>query len=328
MPRSRLHALQRRVSRRQETDRAVAGVRDDLRRLNEQSVAAVAELRDGVAELRHGLATLRAWLQATSDRGDDTAGRVAAAIADHAADHARVRRLVPGNDRLDRDGGLELETFEVAGLGPVVGFRDGHEGTQDLYGGFEDWFRGSEEAIADRQRVYLPLVRDHAPVLDVGCGRGEFLGILREADVPAVGLDLDPGMVERARAKGFEVHLADAVAYLEGVHDRSVGAVFAAQVIEHLPYSEFIAFLRAARTKLAPGGLLVMETVNPHSPTALKHFWIDPTHQHPLFPEVVVGFCELTGFSKAYIWYPQGTGDPERDRQEQADYAIVAEAAE
>ncbi len=70
-----------------------------------------------------------------------------------------------------------------------------------------------------------------------------------------------------------------------------------------------------------------METVNPHAPQALKHFWIDPTHQHPLFPEVVVGLCRLTGFAEAYIWYPHGSGDPDRDRLDQLDYAVVARTA-
>jgi hypothetical protein len=65
--------------------------------------------------------------------------------------------------------------------------------------------------------------------------------------------------------------------------------------------------------------------VNPHSAQAFKHFWIDPTHQHPLFPEAVIALCRLTGYTSAFIWHPQGSGDPSRDRLEQMDYAVVAE---
>ncbi len=90
--------------------------------------------------------------------------------------------------------------------------------------------------------------------------------------------------------------------------DHSLGAVFAAQLIEHLPYSELLRFVRAARDKLVPGGLLVVETVNPHAAQALKNFWIDPTHRHPLFPETVIALCGLTGFAGAYVWHPQGIG--------------------
>lgn len=279
-----------------------------------------------IAELGQEQENLRWWLQQTSNRGDETAGQLERALADHASDYARLTRLIASDVRLDQPGGLRLDTFDVDGLGRVIGFRDGDGDTEGVYVAFEDWFRGSEAVIAERQRAYLPLVRDRGPVLDVGCGRGEFLGLLRERGVPAVGIDIDPAMVKRAHDHGFEVYEADAVSYLEGRDAGGLGAVFAAQVIEHLPYKELVRFLRAARATLAPGSL-IMETVNPHAPQALKHFWIDPTHQHPLFPEVVVGLCRLTGFAEAYIWYPHGSGDPDRDRLDQLDYAVVARTA-
>jgi hypothetical protein len=66
--------------------------------------------------------------------------------------------------------------------------------------------------------------------------------------------------------------------------------------------------------------------VNPHAPQALKHFWIDPTHRNPLFPETILALCRLLGFASAYVWHPQGTGDPEVDRVQQLDYAVIAQA--
>jgi SAM-dependent methyltransferase len=135
-------------------------------------------------------------------------------------------------------------------------------------------------------------------------------------------------MVQRCRAKGLtRVEVGDGAGYLERLDAGSVGAVFAAQVIEHLPYDDLLRFLRACHRALKPGGIVIMETVNPHAPQALKQFWIDPTHQHPLFPEIVLALCRLTGYASGYIWHPQGSGDPDRDRGQQPDYAVVAERA-
>ena len=93
-------------------------------------------------------------------------------------------------------------------LGTVIGFDSGN-GAGDGYRGFEDLFRGPEEMIRERQTVYVPLVEEYAPVLDAGCGRGEFLDLLRDAGIEARGVDLDPGMVSRCREKGHEVEHAD-----------------------------------------------------------------------------------------------------------------------
>ncbi len=95
--------------------------------------------------------------------------------------------------------------------------------------------RGSTETVRERQRVYVDELRDAAPVLDVGCGRGELLGLLREAGVDARGVDADADMVAYARGEGLDVEQADALAYLESLDDGSLGGVFAGQVVEHLP---------------------------------------------------------------------------------------------
>jgi SAM-dependent methyltransferase len=306
-------------------------------RIDEGLLEALTSLRRdqlaGVARTDHVIAEVRAWLEITSRRGDDLGGRLEWLIESVAqdreaiTDHIRaIDRRVAADVPLHGPAGLVLEEFD-AGLGtPVVGFRTaaGDAGA-DAYAGFEDWFRGSEAEIRERQRVYLRLCEGHAPVLDVGCGRGEFLELLREAGIAAQGIDLDPAMVRRCHDRGLtDVRQADAVGYLAQREPGSVGVVFAAQVVEHLPYDSLLAFLRAARRALAPGGALIAETVNPHAPQALKHFWIDPTHQHPLFPEVLVALCRLTGYGEAFMWFPHGTGSVPRDRLEQPDYAVVA----
>ena len=222
---------------------------------------------------------------------------------------------------------LGFEQFKDETAGSVIGYRQAHApiAPDDTYVSFEDAFRQSEDVIRERQAPYVSLLAGHAPVLDAGCGRGELLELLREKGVSAYGIDLDPGMVARARAKDLDVRRGDAVAHLEGLPDGSLGAVFAAQLVEHLPYEQLLTFLRAVREKLEPGGMLIAETVNPHAPRALKNFWIDLTHQHPIFPEVLLTLCRGIGFTSAYVFHPGGTGDFDADQEHCGDYAIVAE---
>jgi SAM-dependent methyltransferase len=224
--------------------------------------------------------------------------------------------------------GEPFTIFDAPAAGRVLGFTDAGEGDAaeaDRYRAFEDVFRGSEEFIGSRQRRYLPIVGDRVPVVDVGCGRGEFLDVLASAGIEAVGVDSDEGMVARCREKGHAATvLGDGIAYLEGLPERSVGTVFSAQVIEHLPYEVLQRLLTASLRVLVPGGRFIAETVNPHSISALKAFWVDPTHQHPLFPETMLGLCRAAGFDAAYVFHPNGAGDVEADRHVTGEYAVVA----
>jgi glycosyltransferase involved in cell wall biosynthesis/2-polyprenyl-3-methyl-5-hydroxy-6-metoxy-1,4-benzoquinol methylase len=192
------------------------------------------------------------------------------------------------------------------------------------YRSFEDVFRGSEERIRELLVPYVDLLRGHEPVLDAGCGRGELLDLLREAEIEATGVDIDEGMVERAREKGHTVELADVVDYLGRLPDGKFGAIVAIHVIEHLPYEGLLRFLHLAREKLAPDGLLVVETVNPHSLQAFKTFWTDLTHRAPIFPEVASALATIQGFESVRVIFPRGTGDDDLDLREETEYALVA----
>ena len=134
-------------------------------------------------------------------------------------------------------------------------------------------------------------------------------------------------MVGRSREKGHEVEQADGLEYLAAQPDASFGVIFAAQVIEHLPYERLLGFLRLAERKLKPDGLLIAETVNPHPLNAFKAFWLDLTHAQPIYPEVAVTLCRLHGFGSAHVFFPGGSGDYEEDRREQPAYAVVASRA-
>jgi SAM-dependent methyltransferase len=193
------------------------------------------------------------------------------------------------------------------------------------YVAFEELFRGPAERVAASQRPYLDLIRGHEPVLDVGCGRGEFLALLAGEGISASGVDSDAGMVERSRALGVKAVRRDANKYLDSLPDGALGTIFSAQVIEHLPYNELRHLLALARLKLRAGGLLIAETVNPHRMASFKTFWVDLTHEHPIFPEVALALCGIAGFEQAYVFAP-GFNSFESARFEAPSYAVVATA--
>ena len=154
------------------------------------------------------------------------------------------------------------------------------------------------------------------------------MGLLAAAGIDARGVDLDETMIDRARASGADVHHGDALDFLMKQEDASLGAIFSAQFIEHLPATRLPELLEIARAKLLPEGVFIAETVNPHSPRALKAFWVDPTHQHPLFPESMLALCRFTGFEAAEIMFPLGTDDLATDLRTCGEYAVVAGAVD
>jgi O-antigen chain-terminating methyltransferase len=199
------------------------------------------------------------------------------------------------------------------------------------YFAFESRMRGSTDEIRERQRVYLDDFRDAAPVLDIGCGRGEFLGLLREAGLEARGLDVDADMVAYARGEGLDVALGDAAGHLASLPGRSLGGIFMAQVVEHLPAPELVRVLELAAAKLRPGGVLVAETINPLSPLALRSYFADLTHAQPLVPETLELLARQAGFAEVDVRYLNPPPAPEGLEPRVAellfaplDYAIVA----
>lgn len=205
----------------------------------------------------------------------------------------------------------------------------GYEGAERAgYAGFEDVFRGSEEFVASRLKPYVDLVSGNEPVVDLGCGRGEFLQLLADEGVTASGIELDPSMLERCRARGLEVVEGDAVSTLAARDAESVGSVTSFQVIEHLDPDTVRELFNASFRVLKPGGVMIAETVNPHSPAALKTFWLDITHVRPLYPEALLFAAKECGFASARIVFPQGSSDLEWNLRNCGEYAIVATRGE
>jgi SAM-dependent methyltransferase len=158
-------------------------------------------------------------------------------------------------------------------------------------------FRGSEEEIHHRMDLYLPDLRAAPPVLDLGCGRGELLLMLREAGVEATGIDGDPALAAAARRRGLDVVEGDVLDVLRTFGDDSRGAVTAFHLFEHLPPAILAAVLAEARRVLRQGGLLIAECPNPHAlRVGAALFWQDPTHHRPLLPETLEVFLRAAGF--------------------------------
>lgn len=144
-------------------------------------------------------------------------------------------------------------------------------------------------------RHYLPFFAD-GPVLELACGRGEFLGLLREAGVVAEGVDLDEGMVAAARAAGHAVQHADALVGLRDRPDDSVRGVFSAHFVEHLAPADLQELVVESARVLAPGGVFVAATPNAGCLSVLGHdFWVDPTHVRPYDPRLLAFFCASAG---------------------------------
>lgn len=169
---------------------------------------------------------------------------------------------------------------------------------------FELRHRGSPEDIAARQTLYLDYFREGQHVLDIGCGRGEFIALLREHGIDARGVDIDPEMVAHCEAQGLPVEHADALSYLPTLPDASLDGVFMAQVVEHLAPAELVRLLRSCRQKLAPGGTLIAETINPTCVYAfVQYYLMDPSHVQPLHPATLRFMLEDAGFWQVEIQY-------------------------
>jgi 2-polyprenyl-3-methyl-5-hydroxy-6-metoxy-1,4-benzoquinol methylase len=181
----------------------------------------------------------------------------------------------------------------------------GHPHSDDYkYVGFEDQFRGSDAAIEERVRVYVPIFAGQSDVLDIGCGRGELLSALHAASIRARGIDTNSEMVAVARERGLDVAHADAVGYLATVADGSLGGIIATQVIEHLEPAYLLRLLDLAGQKLRHGAPIVLETINAACWLAFFSSYIrDLTHVRPIHPETLQYLLRVSGFERVDIRY-------------------------
>ncbi len=169
---------------------------------------------------------------------------------------------------------------------------------------FENRHRGSEAEIKGRQQIYLPYFKNSESVLDIGCGRGEFLELLKGAGIPAQGVELNPEMVQAAQQKGVAVIQGDGLEHLRTLPEGKLGGIFLSQVIEHLGPENLRELVRTAFLKLASGGVLLAETVNPQCLTTFSGaFYVDLSHHNPIHPEAARFLWESVGFRQVKILY-------------------------
>jgi 2-polyprenyl-3-methyl-5-hydroxy-6-metoxy-1,4-benzoquinol methylase len=177
-----------------------------------------------------------------------------------------------------------------------------------FYAAFEDHFRGDRAVIRTRVQPYLALVREvgagtpEAPVVDIGCGRGELLEVIRDYGMIGKGIEINRVFIDTCRGLGLDILEGEAVQSLRAMPEGSVGAITAMHVIEHLPFEHAIALLDEMRRVLRPGGLIIVETPNPEN-LSVGHLWfyMDPTHRNPLPPTALRWIVEARGFDEVRI---------------------------
>lgn len=295
------------------TTEALDGV---LRRadLHEQQAA---RLQAGVATAELAIDELTDELRALRDEVGSLADQVravAALVAEARSDAAVVRAQQDVVARVAREA-LAAQGLSVAQLTELA--RELGAGHERLYQDLEDRFRGTADEVRAKVAPYLADVEATAvdgPVVDVGCGRGEWLSLLAEAGISAYGVDTNEVVVERCRAQGLDVRAGDALVHLRELEPGSLRAVTSFHVVEHLSLDTLVGLIDAALVALAPGGVLVLETPNPTNlNVGAASFYLDPTHLKPLHPQFLEFLVEQRGFASVEGRYLNPEGGPQLD---------------
>ena len=204
-----------------------------------------------------------------------------------------------------------------------------------LYFSLEDRFRGTREDIKDRLRVYLPYVKevlqklDGGLVLDIGCGRGEWLELLKDEGIEALGVDINRVMIDQCQELGLKVIEGDALDYLRGQKNNTFSIITGFHIVEHLPLKKMLAIFDECLRTLKPGGMVIFETPNPENIlVGACYFYIDPTHKNPIPPQLLFFLLEERGFERLQTIKAQSFPDDENSHLDpifktSRDYAII-----
>ncbi len=309
--------VNRNAATHRETTRAlettIAFLREDQRLIIEyqtllilffQQITPYVDTKDRhVAGLMHSLA---AGLSALGDEVQKRWESMVARERRYDAQVTDVRTTLSVMQRAVQTLKREFEKVGAPGALGAPGATDAPTGSLDSYKyvGFEDKIRGSEHDNRERLATYVPLFEGASDVLDIGCGRGEFLDLLRERGISARGIDLNDEMAAVCRQRGLDATAGDALSYLLAQPDGAFGGLFAAQVVEHLEPDYLMRLLDAAYHKLRPGSKIVLETINPACWYAFFSSYIrDITHVRPLHPDTLQYLVGASGFQKVIVRY-------------------------
>lgn len=208
-----------------------------------------------------------------------------------------LESVVHGLEAILANRGTSQAITEVAGSGEV----HAKPTNDNFYLLFENRFRGSEELVRERIKENLDILNCDN-ILEIGCGRGEFLQYCREHDIVATGIDIERSMVELCQSKNLHAILGDAMAVLPTFSDDFFGGALAIQVVEHLPFDKLRDMLLLMHKKLAPGARVILETPNPRSVVTLtNNYYRDPTHFNPVHPDTLKYLCDTCGFKRVEI---------------------------
>jgi SAM-dependent methyltransferase len=287
---------------------------DELRGWSEQRLATIDSACAGTASLTDGLA---AWQQTAAShltRLDDVVAEQSCGLIriNEALRRGEAKSIDLWRHIVDQKRRLDLLLQEARrrlpeDLDPQQ-LRTLDQQLNAFYVSFEERYRGTREDIKERQRVYLPHIREalastgSMPVLDLGCGKGEFLELLRDHAITAEGVDLNAVMVAECQERGLTATMGDAIAHLREQRAESLAGVSGFHIIEHLQFTSLIRLFDEAFRVLASGGLLMLETPNPANPlVASETFWLDPTHRNPLPSQTVSFIAEARGFVRVAV---------------------------
>lgn len=180
--------------------------------------------------------------------------------------------------------------------------------TADYYAYFEERNYATEEQVEDNRRLYTAYVKPYLSfvaeplAVDIGCGRGEWLHMLRELGFRTKGVDIDEGMLKSAVEKDLDVELVDGLSFLRSLEDQSVSVLTAFHVLEHLQFDRILEFFLESRRVLVPGGLLIAETPNPENlHVATTNFYLDHTHVRPIPILQMASLARYAGYDKYSI---------------------------
>ena len=258
--------------------------------------------------------------------------RMEAAFDQLRAEQQELRTVVAVLRQSNHDLVREMSQRTAGGARPaapsaVAAGVTSSEALSHKYVGFEDQFRGAPEEIAARLAGYVEIFAGASDVLDIGCGRGEFLALLQARGVRARGIDVNESMVEVCVQKGLEASKADALEYLRAQPPGSLGGLLAAQVVEHLDPSYLTSLLDAAYAALRPGAPIVLETINPACWFAFFESYVrDITHVRPLHPDTLKFLLQASGFSGVEIRYQAPY--PEHDKLQRVAPAALGGTGE